>query len=186
MPIWFDNSFSLNWITSARPTEQGIIGLFARFTYKSIMTFGLIQSLILIYYFMKHRIYKKTDSKLLIILTISNFILFLYIPAEKSYLQPAIIFIHLIIIESFNKKILYLLILINFFSWLVSYDFIKIKYKDNSLCAPKHAISASIELKFIDGALKNFYDTRKMISCWVNKDTERGKRIIEGKSTRIK
>ena len=112
------------------------------------MTFGLIQSLILIYYFMKHRIYKKTDSKLLIILTISNFILFLYIPAEKSYLQPAIIFIHLIIIESFNKKSsLYLLILINFFSWLVSYDFIKIKYKDNSLCAPKHAISASIEFE---------------------------------------
>ena len=115
LPIWFDNSFSLNWITSARPTDQGFLGLFARFTYKSIMTFGLIQSLILIYYFVKFKIYKNIDLKLLIILTFSNFILFLYIPAEKSYLQPAIIFINLIVIESFNKRIVYLIIFINFF-----------------------------------------------------------------------
>ena len=71
-------------------------------------------------------------------------------------------------------------------SWIVSYDFLKINYKDDSLCAPKHAISASFQLNFSKGAVKNFYESREMIACWVNINTERGKRIIEGKSTRIK
>ena len=69
---------------------------------------------------------------------------------------------------------------------MISYDFLKIEYKDNSLCAPKHAISASVEFKFKKGAVRDFFDTRKMILCWVNVETERGKRIAEGKSTRVK
>ena len=32
------------------------------------------------------------------------------------------------------------------------------------------------------GALKNFFDTRKNIRCWVNIDSERGRRILDGKS----
>ena len=48
LPVWFDNSFGLSWITAARPTEQGILGLFSRFTYKTWLAFGIIQTLILI------------------------------------------------------------------------------------------------------------------------------------------
>ena len=79
-----------------------------------------------------------------------------------------------------------LLIVFNLLSWLISYDFLKIEYKDNSRCAPKHAISASFEFNFSKGAVSNFYDSRKMILCWVDINSERGKRIIEGKSTKIK
>ena len=186
LPVWFDNSFNLNWITSARPIEQGFFGLFARFSYKSIMTFGLIQFLLILYFLIRFNIYKNSDLKLLIILTISNFILFLYIPAEKSYLQPAIIFINLLLIEKIGKKIIFFFIFLNFLSWFISYEFLKINYKDNSLCAPKHAISASFEFNLTKGAVRNFYDTRKMILCWVNINTERGKRIAEGKSTKVK
>ncbi len=186
LPVWFDNSFNLNWITSARPVEQGLLGLFARFSYKSIMTFGFIQFFLIIYLLAKLRFNKNFDLKLLIILTISNFALFLYIPAEKSYLQPAIIFLNLILIEKIKKNILILLILLNLTSWIISYDFLKIEYKDNSLCGPKHAVSATFEFNFTKGAVKNFYDTRKMILCWINTDTERGKRIAEGKSTKVK
>jgi hypothetical protein len=186
LPIWFDNSFNLSWITAARPTEQGLLGLFARFTYKSIMTFGLIQLILILYFLLKLKFNKYSDAKLLIILTISNFALFLYIPAEKSYLQPAIIFLNLILIEKLNKLIVILLIVFNLISWVVSYDFLKITYKDNSKCGTKHAISASFEFNFSKGAVNNFYDTRNMIYCWANTNTKRGKRIIEGKSTKTK
>ncbi len=186
LPIWFDNSFNLNWITAARPIEQGIFGLLARFSYKSIMTFGIIQFILIAYFLIKFKFNKDYDSKLLIILTISNFILFLYIPAEKSYLQPAIIFLNLILIKILSKNFLIILIALNFLSWIISYDILNIEYKDNSKCSPKHAISASLEFSLKKGAVREFYDTREMILCWVNIDTERGKRIVEGKSTRVK
>jgi hypothetical protein len=186
LPIWFDNSFNLDWITAARPTEQGFSGLFARFTYKSLMTFGIIQLILIFYFLLKSKFNKTSELKVLTILTISNFALFLYIPAEKSYLQPAIIFLNLILIENLNKKIIISLIVFNLISWMISYDFLKIEYKDNSRCAPKHAVSAVFEFNFTKGALSNFYDTRNMISCWVDKNSERGKRIIEGKPTKIK
>ena len=107
LPIWFDNSFNLSWISSARPIEQGFFGLFARFSYKSIMTFGLIQTIIIFYCLLKIKFNKNLDIKILLFLSISNFILFLYIPAENSYLQPAIIFLNLILIDSV-KKIFYI------------------------------------------------------------------------------
>ncbi len=185
LPIWFDNSFSLNWINAARPTEQGFLGLFARFSYKSVMTFGLIQSFLITFYFIKIKLKNFIDLKLLILLTIANFVLFLYIPAEKSYLQPAIIFLNLILIKKLNKNLIFLLILLNFFTWIINFDFLNIQYKNKNICSPKHATSASLEFKFTKGALYNFLDTRKNISCWVNDKTERGKRILEGKSTRV-
>ena len=186
LPIWFDNSFGLSWITAARPTEQGIIGLFARFTYKTWIAFGILQSFILIFGF--YRILKSSTkiekSKLLLILIISNLLLFLYIPAEFSYLQPAIILVYLIIIQTFNKKLIITLILLNFLNWGINFQILKINYKDNSLCGPKHAISASLDLGLTDGAVKKFFKTRKMINCWINISTERGKRILKGKPTR--
>lgn len=186
LPIWFDNSFNLSWITAARPIEQGIFGLFARFSYKSIMTFGFIQFFLILYFLIKIKFLKDPDSKLLIILTISNFVLFFYIPAEKSYLQPAIIFLNLILIEKLSKNFLIILVTLNLLLWIVSYDFLKIEYKDSSKCAPKHAISASFKFSITKGAVREFYDTRDMILCWINIDSERGKRIAEGKSTRVK
>ena len=50
----------------------------------------------------------------------------------------------------------------------------------------KEAISASLELSITNGALREFYDNRDMILCWVNTETERGKRIAAGKSIRVK
>jgi len=186
LPVWFDNSFNLSWITAARPVEQGIWGLFARFSYKTLMTFGVIQFFLIAYFLIKFNLKKDFDLKLLIILTISNFVLFFYIPAEKSYLQPAIIFLNLILIEKLSKNLLIIIIFLNFLSWIISYDLLKIQYKDNSKCAPKHAISASLEFSITKGALREFYDSRDMILCWVNIDTEKGKRIAEGKPTRVK
>ena len=124
-------------------------------------------------------------------LIISNLLIFFYIPAELSYLQPALIFLYLILFIKLNKKLIIALIVLNFFNWILNFQILNINYKDNSVCAPKEAISANLDIKIIDGGIKNFFSTRKMINCWVNINTdniftnERGKRILEGKSTRI-
>lgn len=186
LPVWFDNGFGLNWITAARPVEQGIFGLLARFSYKTWLAFGLSQTFLILYIF--YRIFKSNVKlekyKFLFLLIISNLLLFLYIPAELSYLQPAIIGTYLIIIQTFKKKLILIIIFLNFMSWGVNLQILKINYKDNSLCAPKQAISASLDIKFTKGAIHNYFDTRKMINCWINDSTERGKRILNGQPTK--
>mgnify|MGYP006098767167 CR=1 len=185
LPVWFHNSFDLSWITAARPTEQGFFGLFARFSFKTWSAIGYLQFFIILYGFKYLNIASNKHTKSLFVLIISNLLLFLYIPAELSYLQPAIIFLYLIVVKKFKKSILVTLIVFNFISWGINLQFLNIAHKDSSLCGPKHAISASIDLKFIPGAISKFFDSRKMIQCWINDETERGKRIIEGKSIKI-
>ena len=71
-------------------------------------------------------------------------------------------------------------------SWIFNFDIVKIKHKNEAMCAPKEAISAKVYLSIKPGAVENYFDTRDRISCWINSDTIRGKRILEGKSILIK
>ena len=187
LPIWFDNGFALNWITAARPDEQGFFGLLARFAYKTWTAFGIFQIFVILYGF--YKIFKSNIEiekyKFLILLIFSNFLLFLYIPAELSYLQPAIIVTYLVMIKTFDKRLILTLILLNFINWGVNLQILKINYKDSSFCAPKHAISASLDFRISNGAIYNYFETRKMINCWINDSTDRGKRILKGQAIRI-
>ena len=188
LPVWFDNSFKLDWITAARPLEQGFFGLFARFALKSWDAIGYLQFFLILYGLKNLNIFfHKKDKPLivLILLIIFNLLLFLYIPAELSYLQPAIIFLYLIIIKKFKKSLLVSLIILNFINWSVNVQFLNITHKDNTMCGPKHAIDASIDLRFVSGAVYKFLDSRKMIKCWIHEEDERSKRILEGKSIKI-
>ena len=112
-------------------------------------------------------------------------LIFFYIPAELSYLQPAIIFLYLFLVKEFNKKIIFILILLNFLNWGLDLQILDIKHRDGSLCAGKQALSASFVFKLAPGAVEKFFKTRKMINCWIKDDHERGKRILQGKSTRV-
>ena len=85
----------------------------------------------------------------------------------------------------FKKYILLSLISLNFLNWGVNFQFLNIQHKDSSICAPKHAISANFDFKITSGAVQNFFDTRKMIGCWINEETIRDHRILEGKSLKI-
>jgi len=190
LPIWYDNSFGLDWITSARPTEQGIFGLFSRFSYKTFIAFGIIQSFIIFFVLFKSRtnLINFYKNRIIFIIILINLCLFFYIPAELSYLQPAIIFTYFFVIKYFKKNIIYTLIILNFISWIVNFDFLKIHYKTNiygwggDLCSAKEAISAELSFKIKPGAIKNYYQTRENIKCWAyNTDEERTKKILSGK-----
>ena len=156
LPVWFFWGFGLDWLTAARPLEQGLFGLFARFSYKTWIAIGLLQSLVIVYFILK------------------NF---------KDF--KIIIFLYLLLVKEFNKKIIFTLILLNFLNWGFNFQILDIKHRDSSLCAGKQALSASFVFKLEPGAIDKFFETRKMINCWITDGNERGKRILEGKSTRV-
>lgn len=187
LPIWYESSFALDWLTSARPTDQGLQGLFARFIYKTTQSFGYIQFCILMITLFSSKILllNLIKYKIIFYTIIANLLIFFYIPAELSYLQPCLIFSYYFSSKFLNKKILYLLIFVNFLSWFISFDYLKIKYTNSDLCAPKNATSADFEIYLKSGAINHFLDTRKMIECWAN-DThpERAIKIINGQALR--
>ena len=185
LPIWFTNYFGIDWITSARPLEQGYFGLMARFIYKFTQAIGTIQviliSILLILSLKKNKILN-TQVKFILLLMLSNLLLFFYIPAEISYLQPFLIFLYFYIFYNFKRKYLYLLIFINILSWFVSVDYLKIIYKNQDSCLARQVVDADFLLMIEKGYLKNFLDSRKQILCWIKHETpEFRDKIINGK-----
>ena len=81
LPIWYDYSFSLEWLTAARPINQGFLGLSARFIYKFILAFGYLQLFIILVYFLssKSLILLFIKKKYLKIIIFLNLFLFFYI-----------------------------------------------------------------------------------------------------------
>ena len=182
LTIWYQNSFGLEWLSSARPTSQGLFGLISRFTYKTIFAIGplfLIFLTILSIIKIK-KIPKFENSLMLYLIILINLGIFFYIPAELSYLQPMLICIYFIINKYFSKNMIYLFILLNLFTWLIDFDFLKIKYKDNNSCDNIEAVSATFEFQIKEGKFKQFLNSRNnIIECWaINPD--RKKIIKEG------
>ena len=89
LPIWFDNSFGLSWLSAGRPTDQGLLGLLARFLYKLYISIGYISSFILLACLFKesHKINNIKNIRVLLLLCLANLLIFFWIPAEFSYLQ---------------------------------------------------------------------------------------------------
>ena len=89
LPIWFDNSFGLSWLTAARPIDQGIFGLLARFSYKIYITLGYVSKFFIFFFFFKNlnKIKLFSNLNVLLVLCFGNLLIFLWIPAEFSYLQ---------------------------------------------------------------------------------------------------
>ena len=184
LPIWFENGFALNWLTAVTPNDQGIIGLIARFFYKIVMSFPVLSvitiSLLFFLYYIKVK--KIKTNKVLVGLIISNLLIFFFIPAEMSYLQPLIISFFLITVINLQQSYIYVAILINFFSWLFEIEPLNISYLNKDKCNNVQAVSAEIDIKFKFGRLYEFLESRDKIKCWINLDTTRGKKILEGKA----
>ena len=183
-PIWYQNQFGLDWLTAARPLEQGFLGLVVRFIYKTSHAIGLILLLFLISNFIlrKIRFYDLYKNKVIFYLAFSNLLLFLYIPAELGYLQIFLISMYYFIVKYFDKKVLLAVILINLSGWLVNFDIVKVEHKYSNVCDAVQATGASFDLQIKKGSFKKFLDTRSLIECWVNdKNSDYGKKIISGK-----
>ena len=53
LPTWYIHQFGFEWITAARPTEQGFFGLFARFIYKNIHLLTPLSFIFIFFIFLK-------------------------------------------------------------------------------------------------------------------------------------
>ena len=187
LPVWFDNSFNLSWLTAGRPIDQGIGGLLARFIYKLYISLGYISFFVLIYYFYKFFTKFKTikNIRFLILLCLSNLAIFLWIPSELSYLQLFLVAINFIVFKINIKKFIYFVCIGNLISWFVFVSPIKIIYNNNELCAPKNAISAVLDLKLEKGFYFKYIESRDKIKCWVHGNSERDKRILKGEALKL-
>ncbi len=186
MPIWFDNSFGLSWITAARPTDQGILGILARFLYKSYVAVGFLSSFVIIIILIKYFNKLKVQSNFVVLsyLALANLLIFIWIPAEYSYLQLFLVIVCFLVFRINSKKFIYLFCITNFISWIIFVSPIKVNYEDNDYCSPKNAISADFRLKFEKGFLFKYLDSRDKIKCWIYEDSERNRKILEGKALR--
>tara|TARA_S200000501_G_scaffold376631_1_gene432151 strand:+ start:1941 stop:3104 length:1164 start_codon:yes stop_codon:yes gene_type:complete len=183
LPNWYDNSFGLEWLSSGRPISQGFFGLLSRFIYKTSHAFGILQLLLIMFilFFSQKLLFNFFKDKLTFYLVILNLLLFLYIPAELSYLQPAIIFTYLFAVNFFSKKIIYVLIILNFLNWGINYNYLEIKYSKEDPCKVREAVSADLKFKFEDGGIRNYLKSRDMIKCWAyNANEDKTTKILKG------
>jgi len=192
-PIWFINKFGFDWLSAARPINQGVTGLTARYFYKIWHAFGNYSFLLLfpiLYLLIKNKIFLNKKTLPLTGIIIVNLLLFFYIPAELSYLQPSIIVFYIILIQNLNKKFIYSIIILNFLSWFINFDIIDIKYKyafeDDCKNITREAIDIKFNLKLDKGKLKNFLDTRDLVLCYSNYNIDKNSRIKNGQSLIIK
>ena len=186
VPVWYDSKLQLTWLTAGR-SYDGYLDLLSRFSYKSFYAFGGISIFFVIYSFYKNYLKLIEDNNLFLFLFLlfSNLLIFLWLPAELSYLQLAIICVYLLIIRYSQKKLIYLILIFNFATWIINPEFLVIKYKQmESMCSPKQAIKADLKFSLDKGYYFKYMNTRKMINCFAPGDTERNKRIRQGLSIR--
>ena len=183
VPIWYQNQFGLDWLTAARPLDQGFLGLLVRFIYKTSHAIGLflLIYLLLTFFLNKKLIKDLLKNKVILFLILSNLLLFLYIPAELSYLQIFLISIYYFLLKYSNQKTIAFVIILNFISWFINFDVIKIEHRHKNKCEAVQAVDATIDFHLKKGSYKKFIDTRKLIECWVeDKNSDYGKKIISG------
>lgn len=186
LPIWYQYGFGIEWLTAVTPNNQGLIGLLSRFIYKTLLSITIISSLYIFLLFLQkknlNKLFKVENIRLILSIILSNLTLFFLIPAELSYLQPFLVSLYFLIFKLFSKKIVAIIIILNFSSWIVDINLLDIKYKSDDFCNNVEAISAKINLKLENGRFYKYIDSRDKIKCWVLDDSERSKKIISGKA----
>lgn len=186
LPVWYSHKFGLEWFTAARPIEQGFYGLIARFIYKIAHLFTLFSLILILFYTTNKKIINKfLSNKTILYIIVSNLLLFLWIPAEQAYLLLGLILFYFFLIKNLSRNKIIIIIILNFSSWLIQFDFLDIKYQYNltaNCSLPVQAIDANFKLKKKDGHLKKYLESRKLATCWINQDTERNRKIINGEA----
>ena len=107
-------------------------------------------------------------------------LIFFWIPAELSYLQLFLIILNYLIFKIGSKQIIYLVCILNFISWIIFVNPLAITYEDNSYCAPKNAIAAKISFNIENGYLKKYIASRDKIRCWIDENSVKGIKILNG------
>jgi hypothetical protein len=173
LPSWLQSSFSLsfifssNWYNSFKSAPVLSLEEFVRFSHKVISALGLLFSIIIFCVFFFNRkkfsiIFK--NYKIPIILALINLIVFFFFPWEPSFLWMLIFVLNFILVTFCDKKILYLLIFINLFTWFCQVKIIEVNYM-NEGCL-KHPIQAKLKINFEKGFILTFPERKEHTKCY--------------------
>ena len=151
--------------------EFNLLSLSSRFFYKIFQIVGVFSSFIFLYllFFNLKKIFniENFDRGLCILIIFLNLLLFFFMPVKTLLLNPFIIFSYILLVKYFKKNILIAIIGLNLFQWIISYDFLEIKYKNQELCFAKEAISASLNFELKEGGIIYFFsDSNNLTKCY--------------------
>ena len=182
VPVWFNNGLGLDWLTAVRPMTQGYAGLTARFIYKTWMAIGLLvlpfSIYILIRSFQKIKYLK--NLKLIILLILGNLVIYLNIPADRSYLQLSmILFFFLLSISPLRNLIA--IVVINVLSWFILINPFTFSFRSDNPCDYLEAISAEFKPNFSEGELFIFFEGQNESICYQDYIENRVEEINSGK-----
>jgi hypothetical protein len=167
VPTWLSDKFSLdfifskNWYNNFKPEPVFSIVELGRFIHKTISTLGILFLLTVSYLLIFSEVQLK-KFKFEIIIILINLIEFFFFPWEPSFLWILIFYLNFILVKSFNRNLIYLLILINLFNWFYEIKVINILYKKdgcfNNILAAK--VSPVIEKGLIFQTPSRIEDTK--------------------------
>lgn len=167
IPIWFNSGLGFEWLTAARPLGQGYQGLIARFVYKSWMATGLFVLPLAVYLLNKFRsrLTLEKNIKVIQVLIISNLLIYLYIPADRSYLQLSLVLILFLISLNFSR-VLGAVVVLNLISWFVYMNPISIIFKSNNPCDFIEAVDVKLEPNLSKGELFLYKEGQQEFTCY--------------------
>ena len=174
LPIFFQKKLSLNFIQADGGPNINIFELAPRFLYKIFLTLNPLSILVIFFVFcyilFKSKIINlKKIEKLILSIILTNLIIFFFIPSKIAILTVSIIFIYLLILKYFNLKIIFLIIVLNLFSWFYTYNIIEIKYKNEPICGRIVATDVNFNFKIEKGYFdKLINENEKIIKCLKN------------------
>jgi len=186
VPIWIRDKLTFEWLGAKQPDEQGILGIIARFGYKSWLSVGLISLLIVLYILIQNRrkILNNYNHKIIILLITANLAIYFWIPADRSYLQPALIFTYYLISNYAKTLFIFILVLLNFQTWVFSFSIFQFTFENSDPCAPILATAVQIDPNInFDGELRNFFTQGDLSYCFLGRfEKEVAESISNGSS----
>lgn len=153
LPVFISSHLSLSFLASARPTEQGLLGLLARFSYKSIYLYGVVgtitvaSALILSrkQIFLRQPDLRQRDVLRLACLAaiLFNLVMFLYIPVRIQYLMPVLFAVAgLLLLGRTQPWLLSLIVVAELSYWFISIDVLEVKHRYSDPCMAVQALEA--------------------------------------------
>ena len=181
IPVFYVNNFTLDFLNIPFITNSNTPGwyggpplnfndLFPRFLFKIYKLVGSLSSfiIILIFFFNINVLisFKTIQQKFIWGVIIINLFLYFLIPTKILLINPFLIFLYILLFTHFKKKVIYSIIILNFITWFISFDLLKIKYKNDNICEATVAVSAKFNFSLRQGDYIKFLNSPSLISCY--------------------
>jgi hypothetical protein len=164
-PAFLSSHLKLTFLGSARPTEQGFLGLLARWAYKDIYLYGVLGTavvgtigalLVVRAINGEHRLSRaeNTFERACLAFIVFHLLLFLYIPVRVEYLFPVLIAMAgIFLVRRVPSTLLIVLIIAEGSYWFFSIDLLQLQRVDHAPCEPIHGVGAQFKPHISQGVL---------------------------------